>query len=420
MREDAPPAGSGAAQLNAGSTVGRAALGGTLAFIALIAICELLAVVQFLLVGVYGLWSWAKIGLLTALLSLRAELIATVNGSPRLPPAAGPMTLHMRFVPMLLTIGFLWLAARAGRRAARTRSGRPALMTALLAAAGAAVPVAVFAAACSTLVTLFFPALGVRLRVDAPSAALWAAILAAAGAGIGAYLEAASARASSAAFRGGLTAYGWALGLLVVGVLVVATLEPTVTRRYVEGLTGLGAGGGVLLGFHVLGLPAQSALLLAPASGSCVEILGEGSIYGLCPWRLTASGPGGELLLPDPIPLSPWFWLLSGVPFVAAMLGGRRAVIGITEARRAVGLGVASGSLFALLATVGAWLVAPRWFTTPVVSPNLIPFSHVTFRLDWGRTMIAALVWGVVGGGLGAWLAVRGYAEPELPRPTSA
>ena len=95
-------------------------------------------------------------------------------------------------------------------------------------------------------------------------------------------------------------------------------------------------------------------------------------------------------------------------------------MIGITEAGRAVGLGVASGSLFALLATVGAWLVAPRWFTTPVVSPNLIPFSHVTFRLDWGRTMIAALVWGVVGGGLGAWLAVRGYAEPELPRPTSA
>jgi hypothetical protein len=292
-------------------------------------------------------------------------------------------------------------------------------VTAALAAAGAAVPVAILAAVCSTLVTLFFPALGLRLHVSAPSAALWAGILAAAGAGIGAYLEAAGGRASAAAFRGGLTAYGWVLGLLVVGVLVVATLEPTVTRRYVDGVTGLGAGGSVLLGFHVLGLPAQSALLLAPASGSCVEILGEGSIYGLCPWRLTASGPGGELLLPDPIPLSPWFWLLSGVPFVAAMLGGRRAVIGITEARRAVGLGVAAGSLFALLAVVGAWLVAPRCFTTPVVYPNLIPFSHITFRLDWGRTMIAALVWGVVGGGLGAWLASR-YEEPGLPSPTSA
>jgi hypothetical protein len=400
--------------------LGRTAVGGTAAFVALVAICELLGIAAFVLIRAYGLWSWAKLGLLTALLSLRTELIATVHGSPLLPPAAGSMTLHMRFVPMLLTIAFLWMAAGAGRRAARTRSRRPALVTEVLAAAGAALPVAILAAACSTLVTLFFPAVGVRLRVDTPSAALWAGILAAAGAWIGAYLETARGRASSAVFRGGLTAYGWALGMLVVGVLVVATLEPTVTRRYVDGVNGLGAGGGVLFGFHLLAFPAQSALLLAPASGSCMEMLGEGSIYGLCPWRLTASGPGGELLLPDPIPLSPWFWFLGVVPFLAAMLGGRRAVVGITEACRAVALGVAAGSLFALLAVVGAWLVAPRWFTTPVVSPNLIPFSHITFRLDWGRTVIAALAWGVVGGGLGAWLAARRYAEPELPRPTSA
>ena len=264
------------------------------------------------------------------------------------------------------------------------------------------------------------PGLGLRLQVDAASSALWGGALAAAAAAAGAYLEAARGRASAAAFRGGLTAYGWALGLLVVGVLVVATLEPTVTRRYVDGVSGLGAEGGVLFGYHLLAFPAQSALLLGPSSGSCVEILGEGSVYGVCPWRLTASGPAGGQLLPDPIPLSPWFWFLGVVPVVAAMLGGRRAVIGITEARRAIGLGVAAGSLFAILAVVSAWLVAPRWFTTPVVSPNLIPFSHITFRLDWGRTMIAALAWGSVGGGLGAWLATRSYTEPELPRPTSA
>jgi hypothetical protein len=38
----------------------------------------------------------------------------------------------------------------------------------------------------------------------------------------------------------------------------------------------------------------------------------------------------------------------------------------------------------------------------------------------WVQTAIAALLWGIVGGGLGAWLATRRYAEPELPRPTSA
>jgi hypothetical protein len=176
----------------------------------------------------------------------------------------------------------------------------------------------------------------------------------------------------------------------------------------------------VLFGSHLLALPAQSALLLAPASGACVEILGRSSIYGFCPWHLGASGPGATPLLPERLDLSPWFWVLSVVPFVAALLGGRRAAIGVTGEGRVVGLGVAAGSVFALVALGGAWLVAPRWFTTPIVVPDLIPLSHITVRLDWGRTMFAALAWGVAGGGLGAWLATRGYAEPELPRPTSA
>ena len=64
-------------------------------------------------------------------------------------------------------------------------------------------------------------------------------------------------RALAAALRGGMAAYGWALGLLAVGVLVVGTLEPTVTRAYLEGSIGLGGGGGVLFGFHLLGLALE-------------------------------------------------------------------------------------------------------------------------------------------------------------------
>jgi hypothetical protein len=400
--------------------VGGAAFGGTIAFLALVAVSQLLALVEFLLVGAYGLGSWAKIGLLTALLSLRADVAGTVQGPPFLPTGADATTLHVRFVPMLLTIGFLWLASRAGRRAARAGHGRPALVTTVLAAAGAGVPVAILSAVCATLVSLSLPSVGLRLRVDPGSAALWAGVLAAAGVGTGAFLEARRDRASAAALRGGLAAYGWALGLLGVGVLVVATLEPTVTRQYVDGVTGLGTGGGLLLGYHLLAFPAQSALLLAPASGSCVEIVAEGSIYGLCPWRLVGSGPFGELLLPEPLALSPWLWLLSAVPFVAALLGGRRSVAGVdASGARALGQGAAAGSLFASLAVVGAWSGAPRWFATPVASPNVIPFPNGSVHLVWGRTAIAALVWGVVGGVLGAWLATR-YEEPELPRPTSA
>jgi hypothetical protein len=411
---DAPPGRSGA-QMDAGRVVGRAAFGGTLAFIALVATCQLLAVVQFLLIGAYGLWSWIKVGLLTALLSLRADVVATVQGPPFFRTPTQSMTLHWGFVPMVLTLGFLWLTARAGRRAVRSGPDRSPLIAAALAAAGAGVPVSILSAACSTLVTLVFPAVGLRLRVDVAGAALWAGILAAAGSGTGAYLLAARGRMSAAAIRGGLIAYGWALGLLAVGVLVLATLEPTVTRGYVDGVTGLGAGGGVLFGYHLLAFPAQSALLLAPASGSCLEIVGEGPVFELCPWRLVASGPAGESFLPQPLALSPWLWLLSAVPFIAAMFGGRRAVTGSTVAGgRAARLGVVAGLIFALLVLVGGWFAAPQLF------PLLIPVPHITVHPEWVRTAITALWWGSVGGGLGAWLAAGRYAEPWLPRPTSA
>jgi len=414
VTEEAPPGRSGALT-DGGRTVGRAAIGGVLAFLALVAICQVLAVAQFLLVGAYGLWSWVKIGLLTALLSLRADVVATVQGPPFFQTTAESMTLNWRFVPMVLTIGFLWLAARSGRRAARPGLGRPPLVAAGLAAAGAGVPVAILSAVSSTLVNLFFPELGLRLRVDPSSAALWGGLLAAAGSGTGAYLEEARDRASAAAIRGGLTAYTWALGFLAVGVFVIATLEPSVTREYVDGVTGLGAGGGVLFGYHLLALPAQSALLLAPASGSCLEFIGEGPMFDLCPWRLVATGPAGEGFLPQALALSPWFWLLSAVPVVAAMLGGRRAVTASTVAReRAVGLGAAAGLIFALLALVGGWFAATQLF------PFIIPVPSVSVHPEWVRMATTALGWGVLGGGLGAWLAARRYAEPELPSPTSA
>lgn len=413
MTEDAFPGRSGALA-GAGRAVGSAASGGTVAFLVLVALCQLLAVAQFLLVGTFGLWTWVKVGLLTALLSLRADVVATVQDPPILQTAADQVTVRWHFVPMLLTIGFLWLATGAGRRAARTRPDRSPFLTSTFAAAGVGVPVAFLSAACSALVHLFLPALGLRLRVDVSTAALWAGVLAAAGAGTGAYLEAARGGTSAAVLRGGLAAYGWALGFLAVGVLVVATLEPTVTRDYVDGLSSLGDGGGVLFGYHVLAFPAQSALLFAPASGSCLEIIGEGPILDLCPWRLVASGPAGDVFLPDPLSLSPWLWVLSVVPFVAAVLGGWRAVTGAAVVgRRAAGAGVGAGFIFALLALLGGWFAAPE-----LVAP-LVPVPQVSMHPEWARSVVTALAWGAAGGAVGGWLAGRRY-EPELPRPTSA
>ena len=122
------------------------------------------------------------------------------------------------------------------------------------------------------------------------------------------------------------------------------------------------AGGGLLFGAHVLAMPAQSALLLAPASGSCLEIVGEGSILRLCPWRLVGSGPAGGIFLPAPLELAPSLWLLSVVPGVAAMLGGRTAVVGTgVSGGRAAGVGAAAGFVFASLVVVGGWFAALRF-----------------------------------------------------------
>jgi hypothetical protein len=385
-----------------------------ISFVVVVAAGQLLAVVGFLLVGGYGLWSWAKFGLLTILLSLRADVVATARGAPVFSDVAElPITVHVRFVPMVLTIGFLVLAARAGRRAARAWSAPSPLVTAGLAALGAAAPVAILAAIAASLVTLSFSIFDLHLQVDVVSAACWAAFLAAAGAGTGAYLEAAPSRAPAAALRGGLVAYAWALGLLAVGVFVIATLEPTVTRDYVDEIVGLGTGGSVAIGYHVLAIPAQSALLLAPAAGSCVEFVSEGSVFELCPWHVVASGPVGELFVPDAVALSPWLWLLSVAPVVAAFLGGWRAAVEATVGGwRAAAIGATAGVVFASLTVIGGWLVAPR------LSSAIDPAVLISLHPAWARTVLAALSWGVVGGAIGGRFAGRAY-DPE-PRPTSA
>ena len=118
MNGDALP-GRGRALGETGSALGRAALGGAASFAALVAGCQALALAQHLVLGTYGLWSWAKFGLLTALLSVRAEIDATIGGAPFFAAPDRSATFHWRFVLSLLTIGFLWLTARAGRQAAR-------------------------------------------------------------------------------------------------------------------------------------------------------------------------------------------------------------------------------------------------------------------------------------------------------------
>ena len=413
MSAGAPP-GDPAARRTSLDDVGRAvagaARGGAFAAVWVAVVCLLAGVLASLLVTVYGLRTWLEVGLLTAALAFRGNAVATVHGAPIL-PVAGVATFHWRIVPMLLTIGFLWLAARAGRRAAEERSGGGIGLTVVVAAAGAAVPAAAIAALAAVPVSLSFPGIGARVGVDVGSVAMWAGALGGGGAAAGAFLRSARGR-PAAVLRGGLAGYGWALVLLAVGTVVIAALEPRATRAYVDELIELGPGGAVLFGAHLLAWPAQNALVLAPAAGVCLRVAGEGQIVSLCPWQLTVSGPAA--LVPGPHPLTPWLWLLNVVPPLAAAIAGRAAAR--ASGRSPTLMGALGGMTFGALAVGGAWLAAPRF----IGSLPLLASSDVWLRPDPLAMALGCLGWGLAGGALGGWFEGRRYGdEPEPPRRTS-
>jgi hypothetical protein len=161
-------------------------------------------------------------------------------------------------------------------------------------------------------------------------------------------------------------------------------------------------------------LPAQSALLLAPAAGSCLDVVADGPALRLCPWTLTPTGVLGAAVLGGRVSLSPWFWLASVVPLsvsaVAGRIGARRL-----GGRRALATGLAAGLGCAALAVIVAWLVGPRWFV-----PSPVPLPLVEARVRVLPMAAAWLAWGALGGVIGGWLAGRRYEAPGSPSPTSA
>jgi hypothetical protein len=396
----AAPAGGARALVGIVRSSWAAGRGGAAGFVGLIAVGQVLALILHLAVGVYGTWSWSKIGLLTSLLALGTEIEATVQGIPgvsqrSLLTEAGP--LRWQLVPMLLTIGFLWVVAGAARRAAQAYPGRSPLAASALAAIGAGVPVGALAALAATVARLSFPRFALRLEADPGSAALWGFAIAASASAVGAYLRAARDSHPAGALRAGLLAYVSALGLCAVAVVVIAALEPDATGAYVRALHGLGAGGAAVFAGHLLLLPAQSALLLVPASGACLDLEHLGRAFArMCPWSIESGG--AALPVTD---LSPWFWLLSAVPLLGAFMAGRWA--GRGWGRRAAGArGAAAGAVFAALLVAGAWFAAPE-LLLPLI-PLVV--QDFTVRPDTLPFAVAALVWGV-GGGLLGGLASR-------------
>jgi hypothetical protein len=339
----------------------------------------------------------------------------------------------------------LWLLYRAGRTVAR-QAGlglRDRVFAVVLVGLAYALPIAV--------VTAF-----VRLRLD-PGVAfgpgtvriqgvLWQsfvfpALLAIAAAGAGVVVASAPRGSRTWAWLIG----GWrmmlgALGLALIGVLLLAAVRPQGLATYTRAVSADGSRVALLLlGHHALLLPDQSFLVLAPSMGGCMSLRGpEATLSLICPGTLPLLDPPTLLddlarvrdsgpiraLVPSPtrsMPAGYWAFLL--VPLLAAVVAGRRVAADVDDVRARLGRAAGAGVVFAALVGVGTWMAN---VDVVIGRANTSGTSSFTLGARPLPTALLALAWGVVGGMVGSWTLGRRQdggtpvpVEPDDPAPPS-
>lgn len=340
--------------------------------------------------------------------------------------AAGGTTTYRVSIAFLSGTGFaLWLLYRGGGAAA-ARAGssiRSRVLAGAMIGPAYAAPIALLTG--MTRLELQGGGLlpdAVRVQGVVWQALVFPAVLAI---GAGGFGGAIGALPETSRARRWLTG-GWrtllvALGLAFVGVLALAAVRPQGLATYVRGLSANGARAALLLtGGHVLLLPNQSFLVLAPSMGGCVSLRGPAATVPLvCPGRLppldagsvsadvTAAGSGGRVPASRSMPAGYWAYTL--VPAIATVVGSRWACAGIERRRARLGVAAGVGVTFAILTGIGTWASGAG-------------VERITFGAPALSTGLLALAWGVAGGAVGA-LGPRsqetpGPAEPP-PSPTS-
>jgi hypothetical protein len=237
-------------------------------------------------------------------------------------------------------------------------------------------------------------------------------------------------RRVSGALAGGFRMFVLGIVLSFVGLLVLAVVHPDATKAYFRAVSEPPEDEtALIIGHHVLVLPNQSMWVLVPAMGGCDGVYGTGvSRTFLCYWKYpqqvsVSDGSGGP---PDNVlsglpqvqtefgtaPIGYFLFLL--VPAISVLLGGRHAVRKRARFRyEAAAVGAAAGVTFGILVAVGSWFAS----LSAGVSGNIAGFStnlSVTIGPDVVIGGLIALVWGIVGGGIGGWWAGR-----ELPARAS-
>lgn len=219
-----------------------------------------------------------------------------------------------------------------------------------------------------------------------------------------------------AAATGGAWMLAVGLTLAFVGLVLLAPVAPDVARDYFRPFDDSSLRGiSVILG-TLLVLPNMAAWVLFPAMGSCLEVSGGffgfgGSFCFLSYSQFPTSRAVSIATSPNPnLPSPPiGYFLFVLAPLVAVLVGGaiaaRRA--GPGSKREAAGVGAMAGGVFALLALATAILstITAKVSGFGQALPGVI---HARVGPALANTLLLALVWGVVGGAIGAmWEARR-------------
>ncbi len=370
----------------------------------------------FLISGVYGPWSWTKIGFAYALTSARVPFDVTARGAA----AAAPGDV-LELALGAFTVAFVVLAFRAGREQAKglERQPGPAAAAGALIGPGVAVPMAVAA----YVVRLGFP----RLGIEVLEPVLWASfafplVLSSIAGVVGGAARAREVLEEGGGWRArvgevirtGALACWWGLVLATVATLLLAAVEMGVTKAYGRFIGRAERAGAIAVVHHALALPNQSALALGVSMGVPADLkvgkertatvglegfAAEGEFRGLL-GDVTQDPEAGSF----PTPL--WYWAFLVVPAAATLLGGRLAGEGARSPRSAAASGALAGFVYAALC------VGVVWFAS--VSLPLLPGvlgGSVRLGQPLGRLAVVSLAWGVVGCTAGAagtaWLKGR-------------
>ena len=388
------------------SLVRRAAWTGFLAWIPLAVAGQILAWTAYVITRSFRPWSWVKVGLANTIAVARVPFEARAEAPA--PVAAEGSLIGMTSMRLTVALGagtivMLVLLFRAGRAALRGVPRRPGLAVGatVAVALGFAVPMLLSA----LLVTLRFPSIGIGvLRPIAWAAFVLPFVVASVAAGAGAVSAGSSTDDTGrvgAVARGAWHAMTWGIVLALLGTVALAAFRPAGSTSYARALERQGDGGAVLAMYHALLLPNQSVDVLATSMGSCTEFSFGGDTSRVCLGGIDVADPLLALLVGEPagdgtttIAFGPAYLAFLLVPAIATIAGGRRAAEGQGQTRERAFRAACAGVGFGVLVGVAAWAatITIEGSEGDIASLGAAPVG----------TGALGVVWGVVGGALGA------------------